>query len=245
MEGLAPRVGVIAGLRLEVAGFGESKSESFIAFASGGSASAARLQIAKWIGGRTITHLLSFGLAGGLAPEAAPGALIVARRVFDGHREYLADPVWRDLLLRLLPDASLGDFEGVDLPVTSPDSKRSLYQRRFALACDMESHAVAAAATRAGIPFAAVRAVADSVERAIPAAALAGLGADGTTKPLAVVRALLAQPQELPALLRVARDSRRGLEALKAAAPRIAAAFACPAARPEEASDDLAFGERI
>ncbi len=242
MQGVA-RVGVIAGLRLEIAGFGDPATSGILTFASGGSASAARAQIAKWIAQRAVTHLLSFGLAGGLAPAAAPGMLVIGRRVFDRDSEFDTDPGWSAALRLLLPDARSGDLEGVDLAVTSPQSKRALHQRRFALCCDMESHAVAAAATRAGIPFAAVRAIADPADRVVPYAALAGLGPDGGTKPMAVVRSLLSQPNELPALVRVARDSRRGLETLNKVAPKIAAALIRPAAEPVADVAALAINE--
>ena len=51
--------------------------------------------------------------------------------------------------------------------------------------------------------------------RSIPAIALVGLKADGTTDVPAVLYRLLRQPQALPGLLRLGRDSARALKTLR------------------------------
>ena len=80
---------------------------------------------------------------------------------------------------------------------------------------DMESGAVAKAARAAGLPFCVIRSVADPASRALPAAALAGLDAEGNARPLAVMAGLLRRPQDLPGLIRVGLDSQRALSALR------------------------------
>jgi hypothetical protein len=72
----------------------------------------------------------------------------------------------------------------------------------------MESHVVARAAARHGVPLAAIRVVVDPVERTIPRSALAGTRPDGTIDPLAVVRSLMRHPRDLVALVRMSLDAR-------------------------------------
>jgi hypothetical protein len=56
--------------------------------------------------------------------------------------------------------------------------------------------------------------VADPAERNIPAAALKGMRPDGSLNVGAVLGSLAQSPGQLPALLRVASDTRRALAAL-------------------------------
>ena len=65
-----------------------------------------------------------------------------------------------------------------------------------------------------GLPFAVLRVVLDPAHRTIPPSALAGAREDGETDPLAVVRALMKRPGDLPGLLRLAEDTRRASRAL-------------------------------
>jgi adenosylhomocysteine nucleosidase len=79
----------------------------------------------------------------------------------------------------------------------------------------MESHLVAEAASRAGLPFLVVRALADASSQEIPAAARHALGPDGAVRAAAVLAGLLRRPQDLAGLLRLGRDSARGLATLR------------------------------
>ena len=83
-----------------------------------------------------------------------------------------------------------------------------------AAAVDMESHRVACVAARAGLPFAAVRVIADPADRALPSSALAGFNARGETQIGAVLWELANHPLQLPALIRVARDSNKAFSTL-------------------------------
>jgi adenosylhomocysteine nucleosidase len=59
--------------------------------------------------------------------------------------------------------------------------------------------------------------VADPAERALPPAALIGLDAAGRPALGRVLLSLVRQPAQLPALLQLARDTRRALAALRRA----------------------------
>ena len=159
--------------------------------------------------------LLSFGIAGALDPTLVTGALIVARSVWSARASpLLADTRWSQTLLRLLPDAIEGELAGSDGIVDSAAAKAAWRARSGALAVDMESHIVAAIASRHGLPFVALRAVADTADRHVPHAATVAMRAGGGVDLLAVLASLARGPAQLGDLFRLAGDSRRALRAL-------------------------------
>ena len=162
--------------------------------------------------------LVSFGIAGALDPRLATGRLVIATSVVVGEQCFDADAGWREGLCAALPEAVAGIVAGSPEVVATPAAKAALHARRGAIAVDMESGAVAEACARAGKPFAVVRAIADPAGRGIPVLAMQGLGPDGETRPLAVAAGLLRSPGDLPALIRLGRDTRAALAALAVAA---------------------------
>ena len=163
--------------------------------------------------------VLSFGLCGGLDPALEPGALLVATAV-PGHGA--PDAGWTAALAEATgarPDV----LAHSPVAVTAPAAKAALRAATGAAAVDMESGLAADAAAAWGVPFAALRAVGDPAGAAVPAAAALGLNPDGTTAPLRVALALLRAPGELPALLRVGRDSARAMRRLRLAAAALRA----------------------
>lgn len=160
--------------------------------------------------------IVSFGIAGGLMPHLEPGACIIADAIVcPAGERYGTDPAWRAKLQSRLGAAALtGSIAGVDKPVGTRAAKHELHERTGAAVADMESHVAARIAREHGLPFAAVRVVADPAHRALPEAALNGMKADGTPDIPAVLRSLAARPRQLPDLLRVALDTRTALSAL-------------------------------
>lgn len=175
---------------------------------------------------RGATALVSIGLAGGLAEGLKAGALLLPSEVLlpDGSLRAV-HPAWRAAVLARARGAGVGLLDGrvasVRQAVTTPAAKRALAERSGAVAVDMESAAVAMAAQAAGLPFLVLRAIADPVDAAIPRPALAAVAADGGLRPLAVAARALRDPRCLPAVLRLARDGRAGLSALRGALIRI------------------------
>lgn len=158
--------------------------------------------------------VLSFGLAGGLDPALAPGALLCAT-VIAGHGP--ADAAWSAVLIQAT-GADPAVLAHADAPVATPAAKAALRAATGAAAVDMESGIAAGFARRHGLPFAALRAVGDPAGQAVPAAATLGLNRDGTTAPLRVALAVLRRPGDLPALLRLARHSAVAMRRLRLAA---------------------------
>ena len=83
-----------------------------------------------------------------------------------------------------------------------------------AVAVDMESYFSVRAAIARGLPFAAVRVVADPSHRSLPPAALGTVRADGTPDLLAVLRSIAARPNQISDLIRIALDTRTARAAL-------------------------------
>jgi adenosylhomocysteine nucleosidase len=151
--------------------------------------------------------IISFGVAGGLASSLRTGDWVVASAVLESQTTRATDTAWSSKLLEIIAGASHAPIVGVDAPIAEPAMKRELHRRTGAAAVDMESHVVARLAAAHGLAFAAVRVVVDPADRAIPTAALLGMGRDGRADIVAVVRDLLARPSQLLALARVAADA--------------------------------------
>jgi hopanoid-associated phosphorylase len=158
--------------------------------------------------------LVSLGIAGGLDPTLAPGDLVIGSGVEVGGTIIACDGDWTRRLLAQLPHALSGLVYGGDVVAANAADKRRLHDSAGAVAVDLESGAVAQACAERGKPFAVIRTIADPAGRGIPAAALAGLDAQGNTRPLAVIGGLLRRPQDLPALIRVGLDSAAALRSL-------------------------------
>jgi adenosylhomocysteine nucleosidase len=158
--------------------------------------------------------LVSFGVAGGLAPTLKPGSCVIASSVIDHDRVHKADARWAHHLARLIPGAVSGAILGVPEPIAHAETKQALHARTGAFVVDMETHVVARTAAEHGVPFAAIRVVVDPAERTIPRSALAGSRSDGTIDALAVMRSLARYPRDLVGLIRMSLDARAARAAL-------------------------------
>jgi len=163
---------------------------------------------------RGCAGIVSFGTAGGLAPDLAPGALVIADAIDGPFGRVRTDPAWSARLVAALHDTPVwarvarGTMAAVSAPVVGEQEKASLHRAKGALAVDMESHIAAAFAASRGVPFAVCRAIVDPAWRTLPRAATAGLRDDGSTAILPILRELLKQPSQLGPLLQVAGDAR-------------------------------------
>ena len=171
---------------------------------------------------------LSMGIAGGLRPGLPSGTVIIASAVIDKGRHISTAPAWAERLNRAIPDSISGDIAGVDHMAAEVAGKAVLHQMTETVAVDMESHIVARVADRYGIPFAALRVIADPAERALPLAAQAGFSSDGTVNVGAVIRSLLASPGQAIALIRTAGDARAAFHALSRCRRLIGSGFCFP-----------------
>lgn len=157
--------------------------------------------------------IVSLGIAGALAPGLRPGAWVVAEAVLGRTGQVPTDPAWSAQLMAL-PGARRGLIAGSDTIVATAAGKSALHRATGALAADMESHVAARVARRHGLPFAAARVVSDAADRTLPPAALVGMRPDGGMDLPAVLRSLIVDPRQLPALVRTGLEAERAFRAL-------------------------------
>lgn len=161
--------------------------------------------------------LVSFGVAGALAPDLGSHNIVVASHVAgkDGQ-------TWRcetELVSRFTNaanDALSGGVYGSTVLVPTPEEKRQLHVKTSCLIVDMESHVVAQVATKHNLPFAVLRGVSDSVNDSFPDAALNGINPDGTNNMNAVYKSLLRNPLQIPALMKLFKHTGIALKQLDA-----------------------------
>jgi hopanoid-associated phosphorylase len=222
------QIGILTGLDLEASLIAAAVPHASLAVApivamSGGDPARARAEAQRLVE-RGCAMLLSYGFAGALDPRLKAGAIVVPERVVaeDG-ASWTVERARCDRLVSALVHVTgrqavaRGTVLGSDHVLATRAAKSAAHTAHGAVAVDMESHAVAAAATAAGRAFAVLRVVLDPARHAIPSAAMAGLRQDGTTAVLPVALALLRRPHQLPGLLRLGVNSRRARASLAAA----------------------------
>ncbi len=150
--------------------------------------------------------IISFGLAGGLAPEYRPGDWVIASGIVDRDQFIPTTPLWTSQLLELVPYATYAPILGVDEPLVHAARKSDLHVLSLAVATDNESHIVARFARQQGLELAALRVIIDPVHRCVPSSVLAGLGSDGSTDIGAILRHLVRRPLQSLDLLRLTAD---------------------------------------
>jgi hopanoid-associated phosphorylase len=160
--------------------------------------------------------LISFGIAGGLAPHLRSGDVILSGEVIGPDRSWCANAAFREEISNLARriGAAEGPVLGAGAIVATERDKVQAWRHTGALAVDMESAIVARAAETSGIPFLVLRTIADPATRALPPAALIPLAQDGTPVLTRVLREVLRRPRQIAALFGLARETRQALLAL-------------------------------
>ncbi len=159
--------------------------------------------------------LISFGVAGGLAPELRSGTCIVGSAVIADDVHLPTDGDWSRKLLESMPGAVHGAILGVAQPIKTTVAKRALHLETGAVAVDMESHVVAQAAADHGLPMAAIRVIVDSASHTLPEAAVNSVRPDGTTDILGLLRGVARRPRDIAPLLRIALHARTARASLR------------------------------
>ena len=172
--------------------------------------------------------IISFGVAGGLAPHLRAGDWVIGSGVRIEHERYQADRRWSRRLLEAIPGSVHAEIAGTETPIAHSSEKIRLHARTGAIAVDMESHIAAKIAASRNIPFAICRTVIDPANRDLPPAAVVGLRHDGTPDMLAISRSVMRQPNQIPALIRTAIDAWTAREALRRGRHLLGVGFSCP-----------------
>ncbi|BAW80669.1 hopanoid-associated phosphorylase [Candidatus Nitrosoglobus terrae] len=176
--------------------------------------------------------LVSWGVAGGLAPQLAPGTLLLPKQVQKINGEtYYPDSQWRQRIINYL-NYKL-PFSGdtlchTETVIASVAEKERLYHQTQCVAVDMESAAVAKAATDAKVPFIIIRAIADPAGISLPITALKALNTEGQLQRLSLLISLLKNPKDIIALWQLAKHSRAACTSLRTVVTHVGPALLAP-----------------
>ena len=156
---------------------------------------------------RECQGLVSFGVAGGLAPHLRSGDCVVGTEIIFGSNSMPTDRDWSQRLLGVIPNAVPGVLLGVLAPVARREEKRDLFIKTGAGAVDMESHIVAAVGLAHGLPVATIRVITDPAQRTLTRSAATAMRPDGTINIGAIVWSVLKSPSEISGLVLTAVDA--------------------------------------
>lgn len=153
------------------------------------------------------------GFAGALSEKHSVGDILVAEAV-----QQLGKPKTLQSSRNLVYAARDDGAKQAKMFLTSPEVISSAEEKArlapFADAVEMESFAILSAAQRHKKPVVAIRVISDSVRRDVPVAISHIVDDKGNVQIAGVVRYIARHPLQLPALIRLGRDSRTAAEAL-------------------------------
>lgn len=171
-----------------------------------------------------VARLANWGVAGALTPDLITGDVLIPDHIGFMHHDagFATDPALAAQLAELL-SASLRVRRGLlwsaPQPVATRVDKQALATRSHALAVDMEAAPIAAVAARAKLPFVAVKAICDPVNRELPARMAGALeGADRGWSLRMVSAIALGGPATWRAARTLARDFQHARRSLATAA---------------------------
>ncbi len=212
------KLGVLTGLACEVDCLPNQSNKMLIACAGAMPYKAEHLS--KHLIDQGCKALLSFGIAGSLVPGVQVGDTVVSTGVINAKRDvFFADSSWLQRVVALLDQEPSSVHEGLiygsDKIISTPQLKSEIYANSNAVCVDMETYYMALAASRASIPFLAIRVISDDTSSSIPSAALGVIGESGRPLLGRVIRRLVRHPNQITALMALSRDMETALEILR------------------------------
>lgn len=163
--------------------------------------------------------VISFGIAGGLAPSLRSGDVVVATSIIAQQAAWKVPASVVAAVVGRVRASGVSVMEGalvgVEEPVLLPSVKAAIHRETEAIAVDMESHIGAAYAAANDLPFAAIRVISDPAVRALPPLAKRALKADGRVDFGAVLSGLARAPMEISTLIRAGGDAGRAFAGLR------------------------------
>lgn len=181
---------------------------------------AAELLVAKGA-----TRLISWGCAAALCAALKPGDLIVADELIDHtgckNAKFSISSYWHSYTSNRLSTSiaiHTGGLAESKSIISSSKDKERLQSATGAVALDMESIAVARVAGLYGLPFLAIRAIADPVNMDLPLAINHSLNDQGEIILGKLLMFLALHPAELPGLIKLGLHFNAAKKTLKSVA---------------------------
>jgi adenosylhomocysteine nucleosidase len=147
------------------------------------------------IDGHAPSWIIACGFAGALGADVKIGDIVVSSHVVDEHHASIETP--HGMPADPANGLHVGPVFTADHIVRFVDEKCSLAAKFNAIACDMESHAVAAVCRERKIPLMIVRAITDDLSADLPAEVQALLASSGAGRLGATVGALWNRPESV------------------------------------------------
>lgn len=168
------------------------------------------------IAAKQTNWLVSFGIAGGLAPDLKAGTVIVSGEVLTERHRWAVAPSYRRRLAEFARSigATEGSVFGARSILATTVEKNRAWAKTRSLAVDLESEIVARIASSLGLPFIVLRAIADTAGRDLPPAALVPLRVNGKPHASRVVACVLRRPRQLAGMIGLVQETRIALSAL-------------------------------
>ena len=225
------RLGIIAALpaeakclhnkKLNVALPIEIQKDIFLCLSGIGNDAAYRA--AKKLLALKVDALISWGVAGAIDASLDSGDLILAESIINQDKTYKTSNDWLNKIsghFQQTPYKVLcGDIaSSSDICSSAADKKRFL-QKTNALAVDMESAAIAKAATINKLDFLVIRTIADKAETNIPEAVINHTDYLGKPRLLRFVFSCISKPAQIRDIIVLAKSYQRGLNTLTGIAP--------------------------
>lgn len=194
------KLGIITGIAMEAKLLERFVSPSLMVDYAGLDPSAPYRAAEKMIAAGA-TALLSFGLAGGLNPAIGAGAVVIPSEI-RGDKKLACDLAWTRRLAKLMKETpSL--LAHAPKVLSTPEMKAQVFAGTGAPAADMESYGIAETAAVHGLPFAALRVVADTAAESIPSTALTSVDNAGRLRVGAAAWGALTHPWQIAGLVRL------------------------------------------
>lgn len=148
---------------------------------------------------RDCAGIISFGMAGGIDHKLPLGAVIIGKRL-TGTFHTKCDERWVKALHSLLPGSRMGSVHCDGKLLSDVRDKYDMAWASAALCADMESHIAAEVAAHANVPFAILRCISDVAQLQLPPAVDVAMGPEGQVAMGAVMRSIIDEPGQIPAL---------------------------------------------
>ncbi len=154
--------------------------------------------LAQHIAAHPPAHIINFGFAGGLDPALRIGDVLDVHTVVNARGESIC----------------VGDHNGTgprlltaDTVVDTVERKQALWREHGAAAVDMESFALARAATEQGLALTLLRAISDDAATALPAASAQWVTPEGRTDKAAAMKYLARRPWQVRTLMALQKNA--------------------------------------
>ena len=166
------RILVVAAVREELAGFRVQNERSVRCLLTGMGRRRAKEAVERCLNEEKFRMVVSTGFAGGTRPGFQVGDLVMASEVIDASSGVHRQPDRMGFGLNGV--ASVGPLVTVERLVAAPQEKAQIGARFRAIAVDLETTVVAAAAQTAQVPWVAVRVILDPMEMQVCFGSLRG-----------------------------------------------------------------------